>query len=351
MKRHLSSLFFIIFSSLTISASAGLKEVQDRLYSLSAKDELLPHRHQKWVESLEQGLARAKEENKFLLIAFVGTPWCPWSEKIETEVLSEHDFVSRVSREFVMVSVTLKDESDELTSIKEQFAIEELPTLIVADPQGKEITRVGFLPKTPEAFAHHLTKIRRDYIEVKQVVDREDLSMFSPKEIQRLYLKAKNQGFFALKERLFLAGLQVDQGLFFLLEQYRSLAEKGKQGSQEGEAVRKKICKLDPKNEQGAYRSLALLEFEALSQRRLTKKRQINAALKPVIDYVKKFGKEDTENLWKMELLIAQFLYRKSRVKDALLHAKSAYNHAPEENKAEIVDTISYLETKVKKGE
>ncbi len=330
--------------------SAGLKEVQDRLYAMSAKEELLPHKHEKWLENLEQGITRAKEENKLLLIAFLGTPWCPWSEKIETDVLSEHEFVSRVSRDFVMVSLTLKEEEGDLLSLKDSFGVEELPTLIVANALGKEITRVGFLPKTPEAFARHLTKIKRDFTEVKQVVETEDLSIFSAKELKRLYLKAKNQGFSSLKDKLFLAGLQVDKGLFFLLEQYRNLAEKGKQGSREGAAVRKKICKLDPKNEQGGFRSLALLDFESLSQKRLVKKKHINAALKPIINYVKKFGKEDSENLWRMELLIAQFLYRKSRVKDALLHAKSAYNHAPEENKGEIIDTISYLETKVKKG-
>ena len=350
MKRHLFSLFFILFSSISVALSAGLKEVQERLYSMSAKEELLPHKHEKWLENLEQGIARAKEEKKLLLVAFLGTPWCPWSEKIETEVLSEYEFVSRVSCDFVMVSITLTEEGGERSSLRDRFGVEELPTLLVTDWEGKEITRVGFLPITPEAFARHLTQIRRDYIEVQQVVEREDLTIFSAKELKRLYLKARNQGFTALKDKLYLAGLQVDKGLFFLLEQYRHLSEKGKQGSKEGEAVRKKICTRDPKNEQGGFRALALLDFESLSQKRSTRKKHIKAALKPIVDYVKKFGKEDSENLWRMELLIAQFFYGKSKAKDALLHAKSAFNHAPEENKAEIVDTISYLETKVKKG-
>ena len=350
MKRSLFSLFFILFSSLSITVCAGLKEVQERLYSMSAKEELLPIKHEMWIDDFERGLVRAKEEKKLVIAAFVGASWCPWSEKIETEVLNEHDFVSPVSRDFVMIFVNVAEEEGKSSELRGRYDVEELPTLVITDCEGKEITRVGFLPKTPEEFARHLTKIKRDYIEVRQVVQREDLTIFSAKELERLYLKAKNQGFNALKDKLFLAGLQVDKGLFFLLEQYRHLAEKGNQGSKEGDAVRKKIRLRDPNNEQGGFRALALLDFQSLSDRRSTKKKHIKAALKPIVDYVKKYGTEDPENLWRMELLIAQFLYGKSKARDALLHAKSAFNHAPEENKAEIVDTISYLETKVKKG-
>lgn len=350
MKRSLFFLFFILFSSVCAVASAGLKEVQDRLYSMSAKDELIPIRNEKWMGDFDKGLVRAKEENKLLLVAFLGSSWCPWSQKIETEVLNEYEFVTPVSRDFIMVSVNLAEGAGKRSELKSRYAVEELPTLIITDWEGKEVTRVGFLPKTPAEFALHLTKIKRDFIEVQQVVQREDLTIFSAKELERLYLKAKKQGFNALTDKLFLAGLQVDKGLFFLLEQYRHLSERGTQGSKEGDAVRKKIRLRDPDNEQGGFRALALLDFQSLAEKRSTKKKHVKAALKPIVDYVQKYGKEDTENLWRMELLIAQFLYGKNKAKEALLHAKSAFNHAPQENKAEIVDTISYLENKVKKG-
>ena len=224
MNRYLFSLFFILFSSATLSVCAGLKEVQERLYSMSAKEELLPIRHEKWLDDFEEGLARAKEEQKLLIVAFLGTSWCPWSEKIEGEVLNEYDFVSRVSRDYVMVSINVAEEGKKCSPLRGRFDVEELPTLMITDGEGKEVTRVGFLPKTPKEFARHLTQIKRDYIEVRQVVQREDLTIFSAKELERLYLKAKNQGFDALKDKLFLAGLQVDKGLFFLLEQYRHLS-------------------------------------------------------------------------------------------------------------------------------
>lgn len=337
---------FAICALATLSAS--LKDAQRQLYSTSVKQELVAPLGPAWTTDFEEGQKRAQKEQRPLLVAFVGLPWCPWSEKIQREVLSAQPFIETLAGRIVLVAHMLEEEKAD--SLKERFHISELPTLLLLDSEGKEIARMGYLPKSAEAFAAHVSEILSDFRSVKQSVSADELCYLSVEKLKELYLKAKEQGFRELQEKVYLAGLKVDDGLFFLLEQFRRYSERGEQSGKEALAVKKKILGRDPKNRQGGHRALALIEFEALSSRHSKKKKEIKAALEPLIAYVKKFGKEDMENLWRMELLIAQFLFRKNKAADALLHAKSAYLHAPEANKAEIVDTISYLETKLKRS-
>ncbi len=175
MLPHLFSLFFILFSFSSLTLCASLKDVQQHLYSMSPKEELISPKHKLWVEDFEEGLKLAKAENKPLLIAFVGLPWCPWSEKMETEVLSQQAFVGPLRREFILVTLNLPEEGGGQAQIKAKYGVEELPALVVTSSEGKEITKVGFLTKTPEEFVAHLRKIKSDYTEVSQVVEREDL--------------------------------------------------------------------------------------------------------------------------------------------------------------------------------
>lgn len=317
---------------------------------MSPKEELVPAKHRLWLEDLEEGKGVALKEGKPLLVAYLGLPWCPWSEKMELEVLSQEAFAAPMREKFVLVSLNIAEESEEAHQVKVSHGITELPTLLLMQADGQVITKLPFLPKGASEFAEHIASRYETYQKVRRIVDTEDLSLFSAEELKELYLKSKELGIEDIKERLFGAGLALDSGLFFLLEQYRHMAERGKQGSKEGEAVRKKIVARDPKNAAGAFRSLALLDFEALSLKKSKKEKHIKAALNPLIDYVQKFGPQDRENLWKMELLIAQFLYGKNRLSEALLHAKSAYNHTPDAHLPQVKETLSFLEAKAQQA-
>ena len=341
--------FIMIITAFSFSLFGSLQNVEQSLYSLSPKEEMIPPHSLHWLLNFQEGLLQARDQDKPLLAVFVGLPWCPWSEKIQREVLEKNDFIEELKEQFILVFLNLPEEGGKHDDLRERFGIEELPLFLLLDPQGRLIAKVGYLPKPSSEFAAHIHKLYRSYSELKEVVEGDTLSSLSQEGLKSLYLKAKEGGFEGFKDKLSLAGLKDGAALFFLLEQYRHYAEKGQQGSKEALAVRKKILSCDPQNKQGGWRSLALLDFDALSKKRSKKKKHIQAALNPLIAYVKKYGKEDPENLWKMEMLIAQFLFGKNKAKEALLHAKSAFNHAPEGNKKEICDTISYLEGKLKK--
>lgn len=52
----------------------------------------LAHASEGWFDDFSKAQARAQEKNSPLLIAFLGPNWCPWSDKLEEEVLTSNTF-------------------------------------------------------------------------------------------------------------------------------------------------------------------------------------------------------------------------------------------------------------------
>lgn len=56
-----------------------------------------------WIDNYQKGKKSSIEKDKPLLLAFVGTDWCPWSQKLEKEILTESDFVKTLKENFILV--------------------------------------------------------------------------------------------------------------------------------------------------------------------------------------------------------------------------------------------------------
>src|SRR5438094_121748 len=56
-----------------------------------------------WLGDLESAKERAKQENKFILVYFTGSDWCPWCKKLQSEVFAQPEFVDFARAKFVMV--------------------------------------------------------------------------------------------------------------------------------------------------------------------------------------------------------------------------------------------------------
>lgn len=334
---------FIFFNSL----SASLADVKDALYSMSAREEMAAPVNKNWVTDFDAGLKKAKEASKPILVAFVGLPWCPWSEKMDQEILSRLGFIEPLKHDVVLVRVNLAEEGKETKSIRERFNISELPFLLLLDQAGNEISKLGYLPMEPEAFAARIQSHFAAYNELDKVMQSKLLTDCDEEELKSLYLKAKEFGFSSYRDKLYLAGLQLNQGFFFLLEQYANYADKGRMKSSEAKVIKKKILAKDPKNIKGAHRALAILDFQAFSNKRSKKKYDEKKVLEPLLSYVKKFGKQDKEHLWRIEMLMAQYYFGKNNAKEALEHAKTAFAEAPQDQQGEITQTIAFLEGKL----
>jgi thiol-disulfide isomerase/thioredoxin len=113
-----------------------------------------------WTEDYPAALARAKRENKLLLLDFTGSDWCSWCKRIDAEVLTTPKFLSFADRRLILVKVDFPrsrqlafDVKLQNGDLKAKYAVQLYPTLVVLDPQEKVVLRQdGFDEGGPDAF-------------------------------------------------------------------------------------------------------------------------------------------------------------------------------------------------------
>lgn len=300
-----------------------------------------------WTDHFEKGLQFAKETDKAVLVAFVGTDWCPWSQKLEKEILTAPAFLKAVKEQFVLVWLDFpgdgifEDQKKlENEHIRQRYDVQQLPMLILVDSNGELISKCGYLPLAPQEFAQRTCNLLNDYALVKD----HGSSNISFEALKDLYLKAKKLDNSQLKDLLLKSGVQQGKGAFFLLEKYASMIQKGKIKTSDLRAIRSQILQADPEDCEKTRLKLALLDFQRRAEAPI-KNKDTKKTLRPLMSYLKKFGTQDKENQWKVQLMIAQHLFRKGEVGEAIHHAETAFHSAPDENKKDVEPTLIYLKT------
>ncbi len=102
-----------------------------------------------WTESYDGALAQAKSEKKLVLADFTGSDWCHYCVQLRREVLNQPEFTKWATSHVVLLEVDyprLKRQSADVRAqndrLKEQFAVEGYPTVVVMNSEGKEVGRV-----------------------------------------------------------------------------------------------------------------------------------------------------------------------------------------------------------------
>ena len=119
-----------------------------------------------WNTDLEAAFAKAKKENKNVLVEFTGSDWCPPCMKMRKNVFSKKEFTSPASKDFILVELDFPNSNKEMTKkhgvYAEKFNIEAFPTVILFDAQGEEYLRF-FASKYPtvETFLAHLKEVKK----------------------------------------------------------------------------------------------------------------------------------------------------------------------------------------------
>lgn len=110
----------------------------------------------KWSISLDQAKARAKTENKVIMVDFTGSKWCPGCIRMNKEVLSTKQFTDYAAKNLVYVEADFASPAYEPSGADDpviKYGIEVFPTFLLLDSNGKEITRlIGYAEGGPEAF-------------------------------------------------------------------------------------------------------------------------------------------------------------------------------------------------------
>ena len=113
-----------------------------------------------WLTDLPKAQAKAKAENKQVLLDFTGSDWCGWCIKFNKEVLTTPEFAEYAAKHLVLVEVDFprkKEQSEDLKkankALGSKYKVDGYPTFVVLNQEGKEVGRqVGYSAGGPKAF-------------------------------------------------------------------------------------------------------------------------------------------------------------------------------------------------------
>lgn len=112
-----------------------------------------------WTEDFEAAKAQATKEGKDLLVNFSGSDWCVWCQKLDEEVFSTQEFLTGVSKKFVLVLLDYPQSTPQDPKIKAQntqlaidYAIEGYPTILLMDSEGRPFKRMGYQEGGPTPY-------------------------------------------------------------------------------------------------------------------------------------------------------------------------------------------------------
>jgi protein disulfide-isomerase len=110
--------------------------------------------------------ALAKRTNRPLLLAFIGTDWSIYSLKLDREVFDQAEFANDSKYNFLLCKLHFYQTQERAPEIIRQnenlarkYRIEEFPTVVVLNPSGVEIGRVGYIAGGAEPFAERINAI------------------------------------------------------------------------------------------------------------------------------------------------------------------------------------------------
>lgn len=304
-----------------------------------------------WLTNYDEAIKESTATNKYMLIVFTGSDWCPWCQKLDREVLSTDEFAEMVGSKFVFLKIDFPTHT-KITSaqqkhnndLKEKYGVKGFPTLIILDEKQQKINTIGYRAGGAKAYADYLQSTIADYNSYNKKLQSAMSQSPSSDELKTVYEQACRLGQDDDKATLMAAGQKSENPVFFLKERYRLLVQDGKISSEEAKQVRSQLSALDPSNEHGSQLSIAVIEYQRLAEELDQQKCDASTACAPLIAYIEKFGSQDKEHLWRMQMTVAQTFMSQNQSAEALSYAKASYDTAPDIIRPEIANTIRQIE-------
>ncbi|MCI0381795.1 MAG: thioredoxin family protein [Chlamydiae bacterium] len=352
MKRLILLYFFFFSWARGYSASLPDRDLNDQIIDSFDQKLSLQERNDAWLQNYGKVMELARDKNKPILMALLGTDWCVWSKKMDSEVLNDQNFIDAVKKEFILLKVQFPEIASqqngqlECEKIKEKYHVQECPLLLLVNADGAEIAKIGYIPLNAKEFASYITELFSHYHDVEEAISQENIHGLKFEELKPLYEKAKKLTDPKYVSAILTAGIEKDQNGYFIAEQYARLLTGDKLKRKQATILKKKILDKDPQNDKGAHLKIAMVDFQTLANVS-KKKKKPEEVVAPLVKYLNQFGEKDKENSWKVELTIAQYLFGKNLIADALKHAKLSYENAPESAKEEISQSIQFLQTRL----
>ncbi len=151
VRRCLSGLVAVSMLHAVLAAAAAAKELA-------------------WQTDFQAAQAKAKAQKKILLVAFIGSDWCPWCKKIKAEVFDKQAFASEARKKFVLVEVDFPHKKKLSDELKEQngklatrYKIGAYPSVLLLKPDGDLIARTGYSAGGAKEYVNQLAGLMKTY--------------------------------------------------------------------------------------------------------------------------------------------------------------------------------------------
>ena len=102
---------------------------------------------------------RAKKLDRHLLLAFLGNDWSMTSLKLDREVFDQPAFADNEKYDFLLCKLHFyqtqersPDVLEQNRALAERYNVETFPTVVVLEPDGTEIGRLGYVEGGAEKF-------------------------------------------------------------------------------------------------------------------------------------------------------------------------------------------------------
>ena len=117
-----------------------------------------------WTEDYAKARRIALQQGRPLLLDFTGSDWCVWCHRLDDEVFAKDAFKEYAKDNLVLVKLDFprktkqpKEIATRNRALAERYGIRGFPTLIVLNPSGEQIGKLGYVKGGPKAFLAKLT--------------------------------------------------------------------------------------------------------------------------------------------------------------------------------------------------
>jgi len=105
-----------------------------------------------WIHNLEDGLAKARQENKLVMIEFMAS-WCPSCHEMEKKTFSDSNVIAKISV-FVPVRIDIdqqREVAEKYNALAQKYGGIGIPNILFLASDGTKIKHiVGY--QSPEEF-------------------------------------------------------------------------------------------------------------------------------------------------------------------------------------------------------
>jgi thioredoxin-related protein len=255
------------------------------------------------TENFEKAQELARAHDIPLILIFSAQDFCMFSQKLYDKILFTQEFADEVNKKFVFVKIDFQDDAivqkeklvEQHIELKKRFCIQDFPQIVLLDPSGLEIAKLGYSEEIPMEYGKRLVSLWDKYKGLQK--DMAVPKRLSFEKLKEIFIEAKEMGAFGLLHQAIELGQKMDKECFFLIEAYRYGEVDTKK------KLREKIASLPVEHKDKVAICMDLIDFSECPEE---KKEKILSSLREKTAVMKDKG-VDVAKIWAhMDALLEQ---------------------------------------------